>query len=118
MANLELRGTGREALRLGIRFFSPCRLWATCDNLSQLGTDGGFDGENVIGENFRPMFDTEAALNTAEYLKELLSYSPSGILSMSWYERARAYANGEVAMAYCATLLAPMFELNKGLACL
>jgi multiple sugar transport system substrate-binding protein len=31
---------------------------------------------------------------------------------MSWYERARAYADGEVGMAYCATLLAPMFELN------
>jgi len=72
----------------------------------------GFDGENVFGENFRPMFDTVAARNAAEYLLELLNFSPSSILSMSWYERARAYADGEVGMAYCATLLAPMFELN------
>jgi multiple sugar transport system substrate-binding protein len=74
--------------------------------------EGGFDGENVIGENFRPMFNTIAARNAAEYLLELLNYSPSNILSMSWYERARAYADGEVGMAYCASLLAPMFELN------
>ncbi|CTQ56341.1 Maltose-binding periplasmic proteins/domains [Roseibium album] len=76
-------------------------------------TSGGFDGENVEGENYRPMFDSDAARSAAEYLLELLNYSPSGILSMSWYERARAYADGHVAMAYCATLLAPMFELNE-----
>jgi multiple sugar transport system substrate-binding protein len=74
--------------------------------------ENGFDGENVIGENFRPMFNTNAARQSAEYLLELLNYSPSSILSMSWYERARAYADGEVGMAYCATLLAPLFELN------
>ncbi|MCA8835990.1 MAG: sugar ABC transporter, partial [Proteobacteria bacterium] len=105
---------GARGTPLGHSFlFTMAAFGQPAINLSRLGTDGAFDGENVIGENFRPMFDTEAALNTAEYLKELLSYSPSGILSMSWYERARAYANGEVAMAYCATLLAPMFELNK-----
>ena len=76
-------------------------------------TENGFDGENVEGENYRPMFVTEAAYETAEYLRELMSYSPSNILSMSWYERARAYTEGEVGMAYCATLLAPMFELNQ-----
>ena len=75
-------------------------------------TANGFDGVNVEGENFRPMFNTPAARDTAAYLLELLSFSPSNILSMSWYERARAYADGEVGMAYCATLLAPMFELN------
>ncbi len=75
--------------------------------------DDGFDGERVEGENFRPMFDSDAARGTADYMQELLSYSPNDILSMSWYERARVYADGKVAMAYCATLLAPMFELDK-----
>lgn len=75
--------------------------------------EGGFDGEKVEGENFRPMFDSDAARNTAEYMQELLNYSPNDILSMSWYERARAYADGKVAMAYCATLLAPMFDLDE-----
>jgi multiple sugar transport system substrate-binding protein len=48
----------------------------------------------------------------AEYLMELLQYSPPDILSMSWYERIRPYAAGEVAMAYGYTLLAPYFELD------
>lgn len=75
-------------------------------------TQMGFDGENVTGENFRPMFNTDAARNTAEYFMQLLDYSPRGILNMSWYERARSYAKGEAAIAYCATLLAPLFELD------
>lgn len=79
-------------------------------NLAFDGHD--FDAECPEGENLRPMLQSEEALATAEYLRELLDYSPVSILSMSWYERARAYADGEVAMAYCATLLAPLFELN------
>lgn len=76
-------------------------------------TSSGFDGENVEGENFRPMFDSSQARNAAEYCRELISVSPPGILNMSWYERARCYADGEVAMAYCATLLAPLFESDS-----
>ena len=80
-------------------------------NLSRM--DGGnFDGENVGDENMRPMFDSDEARATAEYLAELVDYSPPSILSMSWYERAVAYADGSVAMAYCYTLLAPLFELD------
>lgn len=80
-------------------------------NLNRL--ENGFDGENVAGENCRPMFDTEIALEAAEYLKELLDFSPRGILNMSWFDRATTYANGGSAMAYCATLLAPLFELDS-----
>jgi multiple sugar transport system substrate-binding protein len=76
-------------------------------------TPVGFDGEHVSGEQYRPMFDSPEALMAAEYLFELMEYSPRGILNMSWFERARCYAEGEVAMAYCATLLAPMFETNE-----
>jgi len=80
-------------------------------NLAHDGHD--YDAEWPEGENMRPMLQSEEAYSTAEYLRELLDFSPLSILSMSWYERARAYADGEVAMAYCATLLAPLFELNK-----
>ncbi len=79
-------------------------------NLTAEGDD--FDGEWVEGENYRPMLHSEEARATAEYCRQLLDYSPASILSMSWYERARAYADGQVAMAYCATLLAPLFEQN------
>lgn len=78
-----------------------------------LAPDGeGFDAEWLEGENFRPMLRSDAAYAAAGYLRELMDFSPVSILSMSWYERARAYADGIVAMAYCATLLAPLFELK------
>ena len=80
-------------------------------NLNPL--ESGFDGSQVEGENFRPFFHSSEAKATAEYFKELLNYSPRGILNMSWYERARSYADGRAGIAYCATLLAPLFELNK-----
>jgi multiple sugar transport system substrate-binding protein len=57
--------------------------------------------------------DTEAGLMAAEFLMELLRYSPPNILSMSWYERVRPYAAGKIAMAYGYTLLAPYFELDE-----
>ena len=79
-------------------------------NLAKVGDD--FDAEWPRGENLRPMLQSDEAIAAAEYLHELLAFSPVSILSMSWYERARVYADGEVAMAYCATLLAPLFELN------
>jgi multiple sugar transport system substrate-binding protein len=76
-------------------------------------TPDGFDAEKAHGEDMRPMLLSDAARQTAEYLVELLDYSPPSILSMSWYERAVAYAGGDVAMAYCYTLLAPLFELDR-----
>ena len=72
-----------------------------------------FDCENVHGERFRPMFDSPEARAAADYFLELLEVSPRGILNMSWYERARCYADGQAAIAYSATLLAPLFELDE-----
>ncbi len=80
-------------------------------NLQRCGES--FDGEQVHGENFRPMFLSKAAHAAAEYLLELLHYSPRKVLSMSWYERARCYAEGQAAMAYCGALLAPLFERDE-----
>jgi multiple sugar transport system substrate-binding protein len=73
---------------------------------------GGFDTDGLARGDHRPCIDTENGLRAAEYLLELLSYSPPDILSMSWYERIRPYAAGSVAMAYGYTLLAPYFELD------
>jgi multiple sugar transport system substrate-binding protein len=76
-------------------------------------TVDGFDAENVEGEEMRPRFLTDAARDTAEYLRELVDYSPPNILSMAWYDRAIAYAQGKAAMAYSHSLLAPLSELNE-----
>ncbi|SMY10253.1 putative ABC transporter-binding protein precursor [Flavimaricola marinus] len=73
---------------------------------------GGFDTQHLANREYRFTIDTPAALQAAEFLKELLNYSPPDILSMSWYERIRPYAAGRIAMAYGYTLLAPYFELD------
>ncbi|TMM54748.1 ABC transporter substrate-binding protein [Sulfitobacter sabulilitoris] len=72
---------------------------------------GGFDADHLQG-TFRATIDTDRALAAADYLMQLLEFSPPDILSMSWYERVRPYAAGHVAMAYGYTLLAPYFELD------
>jgi multiple sugar transport system substrate-binding protein len=74
---------------------------------------GGFDADHLERDDFRPMLDSERALAAAEYLMQLMEYSPPDILSMSWYERVRPFANGSVAMAYGYTLLAPYFERDE-----
>tara|TARA_R110002020_G_scaffold225869_2_gene436149 strand:+ start:7296 stop:9128 length:1833 start_codon:yes stop_codon:yes gene_type:complete len=73
---------------------------------------GGFETQHLANRDYRFTIDTPAGLQAAEFLKELLNYSPPDILSMSWYERIRPYAEGRIAMAYGYTLLAPYFELD------
>lgn len=74
---------------------------------------GGYDANALSSGDYRPTLNTERALAAADYLMQLLEYSPPDILSMSWYERVRPYAAGKVAMAYGYTLLAPYFELDE-----
>jgi multiple sugar transport system substrate-binding protein len=80
-------------------------------DLAPLGRN--FDPHRLEGRHRRPMIATPEGRQTAEYLLNLLAYSPPNILSMSWFERVAAYGSGEVAMAYGYTLLAPYFELDK-----
>ncbi|MBD3678687.1 MAG: extracellular solute-binding protein [Rhodobacteraceae bacterium] len=74
---------------------------------------GGYDADHLDGRDFRPMLDSERAHAAANYLMQLMDFSPPDILSMSWYERVRPYAAGKIAMAYGYTLLAPYFELDE-----
>jgi multiple sugar transport system substrate-binding protein len=76
-------------------------------------TADGFDAERVEGEEMRPRFLSPQARDTAEYLRELVSCSPPNVLKMSWYDRAAAFADGQTAMAYSHSLLAPLFEFNE-----
>jgi len=73
---------------------------------------GGYETARLATEPCAVTIDTDAGLRAAEFLLELLRYSPPDILSMSWYERVRPYAAGKVAMAYGYTLLAPYFDLD------
>lgn len=76
-------------------------------------TRSGHDFQHVSGEEYRPMFQSDAAFRACEYMLDILKYSPPNILEMAWYERAKSYASGESCMAYNYTLLAPLFELNR-----
>lgn len=93
----------------------------TCADFGQPVLDlpkqaGGYDATRLAGGGYRALIDTPRSLEAAEYLMTLLQYSPPDILSMSWYERVRPFANGKVAMAYGYTLLAPYFEQNPACA--
>jgi multiple sugar transport system substrate-binding protein len=76
-------------------------------------TTDGFHVEGASGESLRPMFLSDAALATADALRALMPYSPPEILSMNWYDRARAFAAGRTALAYSHTLLANLFERDS-----
>ncbi len=71
---------------------------------------GGFDATHLAQGGHKICIDTDLARYAAEYLLQLLQYSPPNILSMSWFERVRPYASGDIPMAYGYTLLAPYFE--------
>ena len=73
-------------------------------------TSDGFDVEHAFGECLRPMFLSDGARDTADFLRAIVAFSPPEILSMVWYDRARAYASGRAALAYSHTLLANIFE--------
>ncbi|MCB8839946.1 ABC transporter substrate-binding protein [Aurantimonas sp. VKM B-3413] len=74
---------------------------------------GGYDASGLGSHPSQLLIDSPGGLKAAEFLLELLRYSPPDILSMSWYERVRPYAAGNVAMAFGYTLLAPYFEMDE-----
>lgn len=76
------------------------------------------DGEEFsiadIGERkHHSMIDSDAGMAAAEFLLELLKYSPPGILTMSWFERTKAFAQGQVAMAYSFSQMTAYFEHDE-----
>lgn len=77
-------------------------------NLPPMGD--GFRGQDLGPEHLVPMLTAPKALEAAEFLVELLTYSPPNVLQMSWYERAKCYAQGQAAMGYCYTQILPIIE--------
>jgi predicted dehydrogenase len=55
---------------------------------------------SIKPENMHPTIDNKAGRAVADYLKELMPYSPPGILDMAWDERTRVFAQGGCAMTY------------------
>jgi multiple sugar transport system substrate-binding protein len=60
----------------------------------------GYDAMHVTGKELAPLIDTPRGRATAEFLLELLQFSPPGILEMGWDEQVALLNEGRVAMAY------------------
>ena len=80
-------------------------------NLRPLGDE--FDVAELSGENFRPMLDTDAARQTAEYLLELLQFAHPDSLKCNWDRRIRIFSAGHAAMSYGWSIRAAAFERNE-----
>jgi len=72
--------------------------------------DGNFDTVNVTGGNMHSNLDSAGAKKTADYINQILKYSPPDILNMSWAERSRTFAQGGCAMIYEWTSLTSGWE--------
>jgi multiple sugar transport system substrate-binding protein len=70
-------------------------------------------GVKPISDDGRPQLDDPKAMDAANYLMDLMKYSPPGILNMAWDERSRAYAKGECAMLYEWAGRAYIWELDE-----
>jgi multiple sugar transport system substrate-binding protein len=60
----------------------------------------GYDATHVTGKEFAPLIDTPRARATAEFMIDLLEFSPPNILDMSWDEQIALLDEGRVTMCY------------------
>jgi multiple sugar transport system substrate-binding protein len=79
-------------------------------NLRRLNEE--FDVERIERENYRPMIDTEAGRQTANYLLELLKFAHPESMQCNWDRRIRIFSEGQAAMCYGWSIRAASFELN------
>ncbi len=79
-------------------------------NLEARGDEFAID--DIEGEQFRPMIDTEAGRQTAEFLLELRDYAHPESLQCDWDRRIGIFARGEAAMTYGWSVRAAAFELD------
>jgi multiple sugar transport system substrate-binding protein len=62
--------------------------------------DADFDISSLKPEHMHPQLDTPQAQAVANLLKELLPYSPPGVLNMAWGDSYHVMAQGGCAMGY------------------
>lgn len=80
-------------------------------DLKPLGDE--FNLSEIDPENYRPMLDTDAARDTAEFLLELAEFSHKDSLSCNWDRRIGIFSRGEAAMTYGWSIRAATFELDE-----
>jgi multiple sugar transport system substrate-binding protein len=80
-------------------------------NLNKVGEV--FDTFDIKGEEFRPMINSEAGHQAAEFLISLLDYAHPESLNCNWDKRISLFANGYAAMTYGWSVRAAKFELDE-----
>lgn len=80
-------------------------------NLRPMGDE--FDVVELSGDHFRPMIDSAAARDTADYLMELLQFSHPDSMRCNWDRRIRIFSDGHAAMSYGWSIRAAAFELDE-----
>jgi multiple sugar transport system substrate-binding protein len=76
-------------------------------------TVDGFDTDNIVSANARPMIDTQTGREAAEFLIELLQFSHPKSLQCDWDRRIGIFSRGEAAMTYGWSIRAAQFELDE-----
>ncbi len=79
-------------------------------------TVDGFDTDNIENINYRPLIDSDAGHEAAEYLLEILDFSHSESLRCDWDRRIELFSSGEAAMTYGWSIRAAKFELDDAAA--
>lgn len=70
----------------------------------------GFDTASIGVENFRPLIDTEAGRETAQFLLDLLPFAHPDSLRCDWDRRISIFSAGKAAMTYGWSIRAAHFE--------
>jgi len=74
---------------------------------------GSFDTDTIRPENYRPLIDTEAGHETAQFLLDLLPYAHPESLRCDWDRRIGIFSRGEAAMNYGGSIRAAKFECDE-----
>jgi len=84
-----------------------------CPVINLTPLEDEFDVDTIHGENFRPMIDTEAGHQAAEYLLALRDFAHPESIKCDWDQRIALFANDKAAMTYGWSIRAAEFELNE-----
>ncbi len=76
-------------------------------------TEDGFDVEEIAGENFRPLIDTDAGRETLEFLRDINQFAHPESMRCDWDRRINIFSKGGAAMTYGWSIRASKFELDE-----
>jgi multiple sugar transport system substrate-binding protein len=71
---------------------------------------GGFNTDTIRAKNYRPLIDSKAGRETAQFLLDLLPFAHPDSLRCDWDKRIGIFSRGEAAMTYGWSIRAARFE--------